>query len=88
MIYSNAHRFECIRYSNMTDTESVPAARATRDLTYDQRIAAEAAFRGLPPDPKWPATARAIYEGLIAAIEGRAVQKQRAEFESLMSSHN
>jgi hypothetical protein len=72
----------------MTDTESLPAANAPRDLTYDQRIAAEAAFRGLPPDPKWPSTARAIYDGVIAAMEGRAEQKLREESESLTSSQN
>ncbi len=39
-----------------------------RDLTYDQKKAAEAAFRGLPPDQKWSSVARAVYDGLVKAI--------------------
>ena len=72
----------------MTDTESLPDAKTPRDLTYDQRIAAEAAFRGLPADPKWPATARAIYDGLVLAISERADQKQREESDPLTICQN
>lgn len=39
-----------------------------RDLTYDQKKAAEAAFRGLPPDQTWSSVARAVYDGLVKAI--------------------
>ncbi len=39
-----------------------------RDLTYDQKKAAEAAFRGLPPNQRWSAGARAVYDGLVKAI--------------------
>ncbi len=39
-----------------------------RDLTYDQKKAAEAAFRGLPPDQKWSSAARTVYDGLVKAI--------------------
>ena len=60
----------------MTDTAPFPATEP-RDLTYDQRIAAEAAFRGLPPDPKWPTTARAVYEGLVAAMRMKKADEQR-----------
>ncbi len=38
------------------------------DLTYDQKKAAEAAFRGLPPDQKWSSAARSVYDGLVKAI--------------------
>ncbi len=38
-----------------------------RNLTHDQKKAAEAAFRGLPFDPSWSAAARAVYEGILNA---------------------
>ena len=38
------------------------------ELTHDQRKAAEAAFRGRPPDPRWSSGARCVYEGLVKAI--------------------
>ncbi len=41
-----------------------------RYLTYDEKKAAEAAFRGLPCDPKWSETARGVYEGIIKARHG------------------
>ena len=40
---------------------------ATRALTYDEKKAAEAAFRGLPLNPSWSAAAREVYEGIITA---------------------
>ena len=40
---------------------------ATRELTYDEKKAAEAAFRGLPLNPSWSAAAREVYEGIITA---------------------
>ena len=39
-----------------------------KELTYDQKKAAEAAFRGLPPNPKWSAAARAIYDGIVGVM--------------------
>lgn len=39
-----------------------------RTLTYDERKAAEAAFRGLPSDPRWSQAARSVYEGLISVL--------------------
>ncbi len=39
-----------------------------RTLTYDERKAAEAAFRGLPSDPRWSQAARTVYEGLISVL--------------------
>jgi hypothetical protein len=43
-----------------------------KDLTYDQKKAAEAAFQGLPPNPKWSAAARAVYEGIVTAMGNQA----------------
>jgi hypothetical protein len=40
---------------------------ATRELTYDEKKAAEAAFRGLPINPSWSAAARGVYDGIIIA---------------------
>jgi hypothetical protein len=42
-----------------------------RDLSYDEKKAAEAAFRGLPCDPQWSAAARAVYDGILGAAGGR-----------------
>lgn len=40
---------------------------ATRELTYDEKKAAEAAFRGLPINPSWSTAAREVYDGIITA---------------------
>ena len=45
----------------------------TRSLTHDERKAAEAAFRGIPCDPTWSAAARAVYDGIINAAQGKTV---------------
>ena len=39
----------------------------TRELTYDEKKAAEAAFRGLPLNPSWSAAAREVYDGIMTA---------------------
>jgi hypothetical protein len=44
-----------------------------RGLTYDEKKAAEAAFRGLPLDPTWSASARAVYDGILSASQGNVV---------------
>jgi hypothetical protein len=44
---------------------------ATRDLTYDEKKAAEAAFRGLPLNPSWSAAAKDVYEGIMTARQGQ-----------------
>ncbi len=41
---------------------------AARELTYDEKKAAEAAFRGLPFDPSWSAAARGVYDGILNAL--------------------
>ena len=42
-----------------------------RPLTYDEHKAADAAFRGYPPDPEWTDSAQEIYARLSAAIATR-----------------
>ncbi len=39
-----------------------------RPLTHDEQKAAEAAFRGIPFDPKWSASARLVYDGIRNAL--------------------
>lgn len=39
-----------------------------RHLTHDEKKAAEAAFRGLPPDPNWSAAAHAVYDNIIKVL--------------------
>ncbi|MGB0911458.1 MAG: hypothetical protein ACPGYT_13935 [Nitrospirales bacterium] len=42
-----------------------------RPLTYDERKAAEAAFQGLPCDPKWSHAAQTVYAGISSAMENK-----------------
>ncbi|NOT24029.1 MAG: hypothetical protein HOP22_15085 [Nitrospiraceae bacterium] len=42
-----------------------------KPLTYDEHKAAEAAFRGYPPNPDWTGSAQEIYVRLCAAIAKR-----------------
>jgi hypothetical protein len=42
-------------------------------LTLDQKKAAEAAFQGLPFDPKWSPAAKAVYDGIVEAQKGQPV---------------
>jgi hypothetical protein len=42
--------------------------QTNRPLTYDERKAADAAFKGFPCDPKWSEAARNVYEGLSLAM--------------------
>lgn len=42
-------------------------------LTYDEQKAAEAAFRGRPPDAGWSERALAVYHGIIAHTNGRDI---------------
>ena len=39
-----------------------------KSLTHDEHKAAEAAFRGYPPDPEWTDSAKAIYAQLSTTI--------------------
>ncbi|RMH35482.1 MAG: hypothetical protein D6690_08635 [Nitrospirae bacterium] len=42
--------------------------KSDRPLTHDERKASEAAFRGLPFDPSWSQSARAVYDGIVKAM--------------------
>jgi hypothetical protein len=42
-------------------------------LTYDEHKAAEAAFQGLPLDPKWSLHAQEIYRGIFTVTDGRDI---------------
>lgn len=44
-----------------------------RPLSFDEKRAAEAAFRGLSADPKWSLGAQTIYLGILAHTRGRNV---------------
>lgn len=42
-----------------------------KPLTYDDKKAAEAAFLGIPSNPKWTESARLLYARLTAALQTR-----------------
>jgi hypothetical protein len=42
-------------------------------LTHDEYKAAEAAFRGLPMNPRWSRSAQDIYLGILAVTNGRDI---------------
>lgn len=42
-------------------------------LTHDECKAAEAAFRGLPMNPRWSHKAQQIYLGILAVTNGRDI---------------
>jgi hypothetical protein len=42
-------------------------------LTFDEQLAAEAAFRGWPLDVKWSAQAQAMYRGILEQTQGRDI---------------
>ena len=48
-----------------------------RPLTHDEKKASEAAFQGLPFDPKWSEAARQVYLGLSMAIAKNAMKSSR-----------
>ncbi len=39
-----------------------------RQLTHDEKKASEAAFKGLPFNPEWSNSAKAVYEGIMQAL--------------------
>ena len=51
-------------------------------LTYDEHKASEAAFRGLPLDPKWSRHAQEIYRVILAVTKGRDInpEKESSDF--------
>lgn len=60
--------------------------RRPRPLTFDERRAAEAAFAGEPPCAAWSEAGRKVYEGLVAALVGRADQSLSQSCEALLMS--
>lgn len=42
-------------------------------LTHDEQKAAEAAFRGLPINPRWSRSAQQIYLRILAVTNGRDI---------------
>jgi hypothetical protein len=42
-------------------------------LTHDEQKAAEAAFRGLPINPRWSQSAQQIYLRILAVTDGRNI---------------
>jgi hypothetical protein len=51
--------------------ETLTGAMIAKPLTYDEHKAAEAAFRGYPPNDDWTDSAHEIYVRLSAAIAKR-----------------
>ncbi|HET8721775.1 MAG TPA: DUF6573 family protein [Nitrospira sp.] len=45
------------------DNNQIPRA-----LSHDERHAADAAFSGRPPNPRWSARAKAVYEGILKSL--------------------
>ena len=45
-------------------------------LTFDEKRAAEAAFRGLPFDPSWSRSAQVIYHGILMRTHGRNIVEE------------
>jgi hypothetical protein len=46
---------------------------ARTQLTFDEQLASEAAFRGWPLDLKWSAQAQAMYRGILEQTQGRDI---------------
>jgi hypothetical protein len=58
---------------NLAEASS-PDAGSPRSLTYDEKKAAEAAFRGEPFNPVWSVAAARVYEGILMAKGTRALE--------------
>jgi len=48
-------------------------------LTFDEKKAAEAAFRGLPIDPAWSPSAQTIYAGILTHTLGRNIVEEATQ---------
>lgn len=44
------------------------STNSTRELTYDEKKASEAAFLGLPLNPSWSHRAQETYNGILSAM--------------------
>jgi hypothetical protein len=47
-----------------------------RTLSFDEKKAAEAAFRGLSIKPTWSPSAQAVYFGILAHTHGRNIVEE------------
>lgn len=61
-------------------------AKLPRTLTNDEKRAADAAFKGLPFDPRWSPSARAVYDGIRGALGAPALAEQAPTAE-VIDSH-
>jgi hypothetical protein len=50
-----------------------------RELAHDEKRAADQAFKGLPFDPRWSPSARAIYDGIRGALGVPALPEQEEQ---------
>lgn len=48
------------------------ACQPRQYLTFDEKMAAETAFQGLPCNPKWSPSARMVYDGIVEVMAARA----------------
>lgn len=62
--------------SRNTENPTGISSQKPRALTYDESKAAEAAFRGEPFNPSWSASARRVYDGILAAMGTRALAER------------
>ena len=54
---------------------------ARRELTHDEKKAAEAAFTGGPFNPEWSESARKVYDGIVTVIGKEASPALLSEHE-------
>jgi hypothetical protein len=60
--------------------------RAT--LTHDEHKASEAAFHGLPLDPKWSKHAQEIYRGILEVTNGKDIVNKDEDSERSSSERD
>lgn len=63
--------------SRNSDKVTEMPSQKPRALTYDEKKAAEAAFRGEPFNPSWSTAAQAVYDGILAAMGKRELAECR-----------
>ncbi len=57
-------------------------AKTPRDLTHDEKKAADAAFKGLPFNAQWSSSARAVYDGICGALGTQALAEDQSVTET------
>ncbi len=50
-----------------------------RPLTHDEKKASEAAFRGLPFNPKWSQSAKTVYDGILASLNKSTISPEMTD---------